>query len=176
MYSSSRLASNRLAKEQVCLEPLAPLAPLHYHKLKITYFRKLNILPVLSPSEAEEMVDELSSKEQSPLVASSVASSCQLVIQSATKARAMDRHGGKSQRRSKSVKSFLASREPSAPIMIPSPPSQSESLGKRLYSLDAAELRLSYVPSSALDTDQEQSPAVSPVSADDEMFPLDLEL
>lgn len=31
----------------------------HYHKLKISYFRKLNILPVLSPSEAEEFVTEL---------------------------------------------------------------------------------------------------------------------
>jgi hypothetical protein len=31
----------------------------HYNKLKIAYFRKLNILPVLSPSEAEEIVSEL---------------------------------------------------------------------------------------------------------------------
>jgi len=31
----------------------------HYNKLKIAYFRKLNILPVLSPTEAEEIISEL---------------------------------------------------------------------------------------------------------------------
>jgi hypothetical protein len=36
-----------------------PKSKIHYNKLKITYFRKLNLLPILSPSEAEEVIDEI---------------------------------------------------------------------------------------------------------------------
>jgi len=114
------------------------LTPVQYHRLKISYFRRLNLLPVLSVDEADGFISEVAQKQDR---------SYKIDNRETAKSEGLSR--------ASSLKSFLPTQlEPTQPIKIPASKKRS---GWELNSndLDSASIRNDESPSGITDDDEE---------------------